>query len=306
MHFTALLSLYAKEHPDHLRQSLASLAAQTQPAAEILIVLDGAITPALEAVLAEFAGRLPLNIIRLPENVGLGRALNHGVQHARHEWIFRMDTDDIAAPTRFADQCAYLAAHPQTALLGGQIAEFANTPGQSHASRQVPQTQPEILAYAKKRNPFNHMTVAYKKTAVQQAGGYQHHLYMEDYNLWLRMLAQGATAANLPQTLVHARTGNAMLQRRRGRAYIKSEWQLMRLKHRLRFQAALPAGAQQHRPARSAHQPVSARSQTARSIANHHPQPYSGSLKTRLQTAAQPKPQKAYPIRPFLRPPPIC
>ena len=152
-----------------------------------------------------------------------------------------MDTDDIAAPTRFADQCAYLAAHPQTALLGGQIAEFANTPGQSHASRQVPQTQPEILAYAKKRNPFNHMTVAYKKTAVQQAGGYQHHLYMEDYNLWLRMLAQGATAANLPQTLVHARTGNAMLQRRRGRAYIKSEWQLMRLKHRLRFQAALPA-----------------------------------------------------------------
>ena len=83
MHFTALLSLYAKEHPDHLRQSLASLAAQTLPAAEILIVLDGAITPAIEAVLAEFADRLPLNIIRLPENVGLGRALNHGVQHAR-------------------------------------------------------------------------------------------------------------------------------------------------------------------------------------------------------------------------------
>ena len=54
------------------------------------------------------------------------------------------------------------------------------------------------------------MTVAYKKTAVQQAGGYQHHLYMEDYNLWLRMLAQGATAANLPQTLVQARTGNAI------------------------------------------------------------------------------------------------
>ena len=241
MHFTALLSLYAKEHPDHLRQSLASLAAQTQPAAEILIVLDGAITPALEAVLAEFAGRLPLNIIRLPENVGLGRALNHGVQHARHEWIFRMDTDDIAAPTRFADQCAYLAAHPQTALLGGQIAEFADTPAQSHASRQVPQTQPEILAYAKKRNPFNHMTVAYKKTAVQQAGGYQHHLYMEDYNLWLRMLAQGTAAANLPQTLVHARAGNAMLQRRRGWAYVRSEWQLMQLKRQLRFQAALPA-----------------------------------------------------------------
>ena len=243
MNFTALLSLYAKESPDHLRQSLASLAAQTQPAAEVLIVLDGAITPALEAVLAEFARQLPLRILPLPANVGLGRALNHGLQHARYEWIFRMDTDDIATPTRFADQCAYLTAHPQIALLGGQIAEFADTPAQSHASRQVPQTQPEIIAYAKQRNPFNHMTVAYTQTAVQQAGGYQHHLYMEDYNLWLRMLAQGTPAANLPQTLVHARAGNAMLQRRRGWAYVQSEWQLMQLKRQLRFQAALPAFA---------------------------------------------------------------
>ena len=97
------------------------------------------------------------------------------------------------------------------------------------------------IAYAKQRNPFNHMTVAYTKSAVQQAGGYQHHLYMEDYNLWLRLLAQGTAAANLPQTLVHARAGNAMLQRRRGWAYIRSEWQLMRLKRQLRFQAALPA-----------------------------------------------------------------
>ena len=91
MHFTALLSLYAKEHPDHLHQSLASLAAQTQPATEILIVLDGAITPALEAVLAEFAGRLPLNIIRLPENVGLGRALNRPMRLPRRPSANRPD-----------------------------------------------------------------------------------------------------------------------------------------------------------------------------------------------------------------------
>ena len=57
------------------------------------------------------------------------------------------------------------------------------------------------------------------------------------------MLAQGTAAANLPQTLVHARAGNAMLQRRRGWAYVRSEWQLMQLKRQLRFQAALPAFA---------------------------------------------------------------
>ena len=36
-------------------------------------------------------------------------------------------------------------------------------------------------------------------------------------------------------------TGQAMLLRRRGRVYVASEWQLARLKHRLHFQAALPA-----------------------------------------------------------------
>ncbi|WII92407.1 glycosyltransferase [Kingella negevensis] len=241
MNFTVLMSLYIKEQPENLRQSLQSLADQTQRASEIIIVLDGNITPELQAVLDQFQPILPLNIFRLPENVGLGKALNFGLQHCTHEWVFRMDTDDIATHTRFAEQCQYIAQNPNVQLLGGQIAEFAQNPEHARHARIVPQTQPEIISFAKKRNPFNHMTVAYTKTTVQQAGGYQHHLFMEDYNLWLRMLAKGATAANLPQTLVYARTGNAMLERRRGWQYVQSEWQLMRLKHRLRFQAALPA-----------------------------------------------------------------
>ena len=98
-----------------------------------------------------------------------------------------------------------------------------------------------IRRFARRRNPFNHMTVAYRKQAVLAAGGYHHHLYMEDYNLWLRMLAAGARAANLPETLVLARTGAAMLRRRRGRAYVASEWRLYRLKRSLRIQPALPA-----------------------------------------------------------------
>lgn len=87
------------------------------------------------------------------------------------------------------------------------------------------------------------MTVAYRKSAVLAAGGYQHHLYMEDYNLWLRMLAQGTKVANMSESLVLVRAGDEMYRRRRGGVYVKSEWQLARLKIRLKIQSAVSAYA---------------------------------------------------------------
>ncbi len=244
MKFSVLISLYYREKPEFLRECLNSLRDQTRPADEIVMVFDGKITDELEQVVDEFKQYLPIQIFRLPENVGLGKALNYGIQHCSYEYIFRMDSDDIASPNRFELQAQYLIEHPEIALLGGQIAEFHTDPNQAHDTRIVPQSHAEIVAFAKKRNPFNHMSVAYKKSAVQQAGGYQHHAFMEDYNLWLRMLAQGAQTANLPNILVYARTnGNAMLQRRRGRDYIHSEWQLYQLKRQLNIQSALSAKA---------------------------------------------------------------
>lgn len=59
---------------------------------------------------------------------------------------------------------------------------------------------------------------------------------MEDYNLWLRLIAKGEKCANLPQVLVNVRAGDAMLARRRGIEYIKSELKLAKLKYSLKLQ----------------------------------------------------------------------
>ncbi|HBY4863142.1 TPA: amylovoran biosynthesis protein AmsE, partial [Klebsiella pneumoniae] len=32
------------------------------------------------------------------------------------------------------------------------------------------------------------MSVMFKKDDILKVGGYRHHLYMEDYNLWLRII----------------------------------------------------------------------------------------------------------------------
>lgn len=239
--FSVLMSLYVREKPVFLRACLESLCAQTLMPNEVVLVCDGALTDDLESVLTDFQAALPLKIVRLPENVGLGKALNAGLNACSHNWVFRMDTDDIALNTRFETQWRFIQNYPDLALLGGQIREFTDSPNDSHATRFVPLRLPEIIEFAKKRNPFNHMTVAYRKDAVLAAGGYQHLLYMEDYHLWLRLLTQGFQAANLPDVLVQARTGAGMLSRRRGWVYVKSEWQLCVLKQQWRVQSKIAA-----------------------------------------------------------------
>lgn len=83
---------------------------------------------------------------------------------------------------------------------------------------------------------FNHMTVAYKKSAVlSHAGGYQD--LQEDYYLWINLkLARNLEhIANLPDILIYARIGNGMVGRRRGLLQARYEWNLFMLKRKLKI-----------------------------------------------------------------------
>ena len=113
--FSVLLSVYKKEHPTYLKQSLDSLFAQTLPPDEIVLVKDGPLTPELEAVVTEYQSRYPmLKVVPLPQNQGLGKALNEGLKHCSYELVARMDTDDIAKPERFERQMQVFREHPET------------------------------------------------------------------------------------------------------------------------------------------------------------------------------------------------
>lgn len=241
--FSVLMSLYAKEKVAYLRDCLASLQAQTQPADEIILVFDGPISSELKNEVNLWQVQLPLKVVELPENVGLGKALNEGLKYCSNEWVFRMDTDDICLAHRFEKQLAYIKANPDMVLLGGQVKEFDESFVHEVGIKDVPLDLEAIKKFALVRNPFNHMTVAYKKSIIEQVGGYQHHLYMEDYNLWLRVISKGYKVSNLPDVLVNVRAGNAMYARRKGIEYIRSEFQLAKLKIALQLQSSFLAYA---------------------------------------------------------------
>ena len=116
--FSVLFSLYHKETPSNLRSSLDSIFAQTLKPNEVVLMEDGPLTDNLYQVVEEYLVLYPsiFKVVKLPQNVGLGRALNEGLKYCSYELVARMDTDDIAKPNRFEKQVTLFKAHPDIKL----------------------------------------------------------------------------------------------------------------------------------------------------------------------------------------------
>ncbi|MDU6054935.1 MAG: glycosyltransferase [Acinetobacter junii] len=244
MNFSVLISIYHKELPEYFNICMQSIwKDQSIPPNEIVLVLDGPIGEELTQCVTKWQQIIgkPLKVIPLSQNVGLGKALNKGLEHCSNEWVFRMDTDDICKPDRFEKQIQFIKKNPEVVLFSGQILEFNENPSDADALKYVPTEHTDIVKFAQKRSPFNHMTVAYKKSVIDAVGGYQHHLFMEDYNLWLRVIGAGYRVGNHSDILLYSRVGNGMHARRKGYEYIKSEKQLLKLKKDLELQNPLHA-----------------------------------------------------------------
>lgn len=228
--FSVLISVYKKEKTEYLKTALQSIINQTLQPTEIVIVKDGILTQELDDCIKEYEKQYPelIKIIAFKENRGLGLALRDGVIACKYDYIARMDSDDIAKPERFAKQFQYLKQHPETALLGTWITEFSKDENNPDTLTELPCTHQEILKYAKKRNPFRHMTMLLKKEAVIKAGNYRDFLWFEDYDLWVRMLQKGYIAANIPEYLVNVRADEEMFARRGGCQYLKQDYRFQK------------------------------------------------------------------------------
>ncbi len=227
MPFTLLLSVYALEKPENLLAALESIwDLQTLRPSEIVLVKDGPLTPALDNVIDGFKEKAPVKIIALDRNYGLGYALAHGLEYCTNDLVARMDSDDISKPERFSKQIKMMTDHPELDVLGTDIAEFSGSPDNIRSYRRLPSKFAEIKLFARKRNPLNHMSVVFKKSAVVDAGNYQPFFGYEDYYLWIRMLRNGSVIENISEDLVLARVDKDLFLRRRGIRYFRQELKL--------------------------------------------------------------------------------
>jgi glycosyltransferase involved in cell wall biosynthesis len=228
MKFSVLMPVYRGDHAEYVNLAIASILNQTRLPDEIVIIVDGEIGEDIQSVLDHYAEEHQIfQIIHLPENKGLGDALQIGVNQCRFDLIARMDADDICREDRFEKQISFLEDHPDIDVVGSYIYEFDKSPEEKNGNiRNVPILHKEIESYSKRRNPLNHMTVVYRKNAVLEAGNYQKFLWFEDYNLWVRMILSGKKFRNIPDALVFARTGHDMYMRRGGFQYLLNDVKL--------------------------------------------------------------------------------
>ena len=216
--YSVLMSVYAKEDPEYLTSSIRSILDQTVPTDDFVIVCDGPLTNELESVLRDFKGSI--NLVRLSENQGLGKALEAGLASCRHDLVARMDSDDIAYPDRMEKQLRAFCEDPELSLMSGTVTEFVNTVSAVTGKREVPLSDADIRSFSRKRNPMNHPAVMFRKSAVKEAGGYsEDYPLFEDYYLWIRMLRNGAVAGNTSDPLVYMRVDDKTYQRRGGWKY---------------------------------------------------------------------------------------
>lgn len=240
--FSLLLPVYRGDRPDHLATAFRSTVhEQLRRPDEVVVVQDGHVGPELASALEklEAGSPVPVRRLRLSHNVGLAQALQCGLAACRYDVVARMDADDISLPHRFLVQLPVIEAGAD--LVGAAVLEVDEADVRAGGGvLRVPPTDPaEIAETARWRNPFNHPTVVYRRSAVLAAGGYRELPFMEDYWVFTRMIANGARVENLPEPLVRYRVDAGAYERKGGVRQLRSE---LRLQRRLRSEGFTTSG----------------------------------------------------------------
>jgi glycosyltransferase involved in cell wall biosynthesis len=170
-------------------RALDSVARQTRPAAEIIVVDDASDDGLREAI----AGR-DLRVISLAANAGAGGARNAGWSAATQEYVAFLDADDAWHPRKLELQVAWMQSHPQVALTGHAYARDA-APEAVSVAQAVKLSPAQLLV----SNRFTTSSAIVRRSIAQRfADGKRH---SEDYLLWLEIAFSGAPVYRLEAPL---------------------------------------------------------------------------------------------------------
>jgi glycosyltransferase involved in cell wall biosynthesis len=181
-----------------ISKAISSVAGQTYPHWELIVVDDGS-TDGTQELVAELATTdRRIICVRSERCLGLYEALDVGIRAAKGGLIARIDDDDEwICPDKLSEQLRLLASDPACVLVGTNMVAVDDV-GNEIGHFTFPQRDCDIRETLLLRNCFVHSSVLFRKEAWASAGGYSECQGMAaDYDLWLRMGCQG-NLANLP------------------------------------------------------------------------------------------------------------
>lgn len=187
----------------YIAQTIRSVLRQTLPADEVLVIDDGS-TDNTGAIAASFGPSV--RVIRIP-NSKLPAARNHGVKEAKGEWIAFVDADDLWAPNKLERQMQELSLHPEADLCYTGRILLVESPASTEL-RDVIKVPPAdtIAEELLNVNKFPPSCVVIRRSTFLSVGGHDTSFpYVEDWDLWLRLLNAGVKFVDCPEPLLRYR-----------------------------------------------------------------------------------------------------
>jgi len=200
-----------------LSEAVETIQSQSWEKWELLAVDDGSTDNTFQ-ILQHYAAKdsriFPFQI----KHGGIIDALNIGLAKARGGLIARFDADDRMHPDRFKRQWEFLQQHKDVDAASCLVESFPaekTTPGfQRYLDWLNALVNPEDIAreiYIE--SPLPHPSMMIRHEWLVKMNGYQEHGWPEDYDLWLRMHANGARFAKVPEVLLYWRDHGNRLTR---------------------------------------------------------------------------------------------
>ena len=219
--YSVLMTVYAKEKAEYLKEAIDSMLNQTIKPSEFVLVEDGPLNDGLYIVIKQYKKNPIFKVVTLKENQGSGPASAVGVEACTYEWIARLDSDDWSVPSRIEKQFDAFLTNEELDIIGSNCNEFIGGRNNIVSRVVLPETNEELVKFAKRRCPLRNSAILVKKEAVLKAGNYRKFDLFEDYDLYVRMIQKGAKQYNVQEPLVFVRTSRDFYKRRGGIKYAK-------------------------------------------------------------------------------------
>lgn len=197
-----------------LAEAIDSIINQTYKDWELIMYDDGSIDNTY-AIAFEYSQKYKnIHIYRNEKNLGLNKTLNNCLNHAQGKYIARMDGDDISLPTRLEKEFDFLEKNSEFGFVSTPMIHFDDFGEYGKGSCKPEPTIVDMM----KGTPFCHAPCMVRKEVFEMVGGYSENrdtLRVEDYDLWVRVYAEGYKGYNLQENLYMMRDDRNALNRRK-------------------------------------------------------------------------------------------
>jgi glycosyltransferase involved in cell wall biosynthesis len=218
---SVILPVYNAEK--YLSKSIRSLLDQTYDNLEIIIIDDGS-EDSSPSIIKTFKDER----IRYFENThkGLTSELNFGLQAASGNYIARMDADDTCNLNRLTVQMDFLKNNPDIQLVSTNYNHIDEN-DKILLHKVMPEHNEDIEYMMPVLNSVCHAGMLTYKSALIEAGAYRENFsFVEDQDLFLRMISRGMKMYNIQEFLYSYRYNKKRLSKQNISTILKNRYNL--------------------------------------------------------------------------------